>query len=88
MSYHLTMDARWEEVTRLLAVGIALEEGHTMSCIRKPYQPGPNTMRIAREMLEEANQYHEGDERDHLLARDSNEWRSATKRASSQVEHD
>jgi hypothetical protein len=42
-----------EEVTRLIGVGLAMELGHTMDSIRAPLQPGPNTMRMAREKLEE-----------------------------------
>ena len=39
------------DIERLLAIGIAISEGHTFADLRSPMKPGPNTMHSAREVL-------------------------------------
>lgn len=51
-----------DEVVRLLAVGIAMELGHTFAGNQGPgLQPGPNTLHIAREAFDAVLEGHRAD---------------------------
>ena len=46
------LDAWVDDIERLLAIGIAVTEGHSFAAIGPGHMvPGPNTMRVAREVL-------------------------------------